>query len=152
MELKHPTWHEAGHVVVGLHLGFVIESVAAIQGKLGTMCQLEDPARPNEERCLFLAGGIAGEKYGTGSFEPEPSRKDQERITEFGGAQIETYLTPAIEIVSSYDEGVRQFQKAITIKVIERTMEMSFGGTNSFTILPHVDIERIWRGCQPLRK
>jgi len=149
MESRHPTWHESGHIVVGLHLGFVIESVRAIEGKIGTMCRLDDPARTNEERYLFLAGGIAGEKHGTGSFESEPSKSDQAQIKEFGGDQIEMYLTPALEIVSAYDKCVRQFQKVITIKLIERTMEMSFGGTDSFTILPQVQIDQIWREFQP---
>jgi hypothetical protein len=149
MSLRPPSWHEAGHVVVGLHFGFVIESVAALQGKLGTMCQLEAPERTNEERYVFLAGGIAGEKYGIGGYEFNPCRQDQERIAGFGGGVIETYLPAALEIVGFYHACLRQFQKEIIKKTIARTMEMSFGLPNSFTILSGAEIERIWREYQP---
>jgi len=151
MELRHPSWHEAGHVVVGLHFGFLIKSVAALQGKLGTMCHLDAPERTDEERHIFLAGGIAAEKYGIGSYEHDPCQRDQEQIAGFGGGLIETYLPAAVEIVSVYDDCLRQFQREILMKTVARTVEMSFGGTNSFTILNGADIGRIWRGYQPQR-
>jgi hypothetical protein len=149
MDWRHPTWHEAGHVVVGLHLGFLIESVKAVQGKLGTVCHLNSQERTNEERYEFLTGGIAGEQYGIGNYESDPCRRDQEQIVEFGGGLIETYLPAALEIVSQYDRCIRQFQKEIMMKTVARTMEMSFGGTNSFIILTQSNIGRIWEDYQP---
>lgn len=53
--------HEAGHTVVGLYFGFRVDKIEVADRRPRIMCDMDshEPA----ERFLFLAGGIAGEKF-----------------------------------------------------------------------------------------
>jgi len=149
MDLKRPTCHEAGHVVLALFFNFRVEGVEVFEGKLRTMCQLDAKDRTDKERFIFLAGGIAGEKSELGFYDTTSCKDDQEKIFERGGESIETYLADAAGIIESNKECFRELRKKITIRVIERSMEMSIsGGKNSFKLVSDGEIQQIWAGRQ----
>ncbi|MGA7225159.1 MAG: hypothetical protein WBX16_20040, partial [Candidatus Acidiferrales bacterium] len=69
MDLKRPSCHEAGHAVVALFLGFRVEGIEVLEGRLRTVCHLDADDRTDEERFIFLAGGIGGEKSDLGRYD-----------------------------------------------------------------------------------
>ncbi len=149
MDLKHPSCHEAGHAVVALFFGFRVEGIEAFEGRLCTMCQLDAEDRTDKERFIFLAGGIAGEKSDLGQYDSGGYNDDQKKISERGGESIETYLADAAGIIESNKGCFRELRKKITIRSIERSMEMSISsGKNSFKLVTGDEIQQIWTVCQ----
>ena len=145
MDLKRPSCHEAGHTVVALFFGFGVEGIDVFEGRLRTMCQLDAGDRTDNERFIFLAGGIAGEKSELGHYDSGGCRDDQKKISERGGKSIESYLPEATRIIESNKECFRELRKKITIRAIERSMEMSISsGKNSFKLLTGDEIQQIW--------
>jgi hypothetical protein len=145
MDIRRPSCHEAGHAVVALFLGFHIEGIEAFEGRLRTVCQLDAKDRTDKERFIFLAGGIAGEKSELGHYDSGCCNDDQEKISERGGESIETYLGDAAGIIEANKGGFRELRKKITIRTIERSMEMSMsGGKNSFKLVTGDEIRQIW--------
>jgi hypothetical protein len=144
-DYKRPSCHEAGHVVVALSFGFRVEGIEVFEGRLRTMCQLDAQDRTDKERFIFLAGGIAGEKSDLGHYDSGGCSDDQKKITERGGESIETYLADAAEIIELNKECFRELRKKITIRLIERSMEMSIsGGKNSFKLVSGDEIQQVW--------
>jgi hypothetical protein len=94
--------HEAGHVTTALHLGFRVDGIEIFQGKPRTMCDLYAADRTNEERYVFLAGGIAGETSDFRNYDRAACGDDQARISELGGGSIETYLPAASGIIKAH--------------------------------------------------
>lgn len=149
MDLKRPSCHEAGYAVVALFLGFRVEGIEVFEGKFRTICHLDTQDKTDKERFIFLAGGIAGEKSDIGYYDPSGCVDDQSKISERGGESIETYLADAAGVIGSNKECFRELRKKITIKAIERSMEMSIsGGKNSFKLITGTEIEQIWTVCQ----
>jgi hypothetical protein len=147
--LKHPSSHEAGHVVVALSIGFVVDGIEVFEGRFRTMCQLDALDRTDNERFIFLAGGIAGEKIQRGHYFTDGCADDQQKISERGGESIETYLPYAVTIIDAYPDCFRKFTDMITKRAIERAMEMALsGGKNSFKLIPGKEILQIWIACQ----
>jgi hypothetical protein len=143
-DLKSPSCHEAGHAVVALFFGFRVEGIEAFEGRLRTVCQLDARDRTDKERFMFLAGGIAGEKSELGRYDSGGCNDDQKKISERGGGPIETYLADAAGIIESNKECFRELRKKITIRAIERSMEMSIsGGDNSFKLITGDEIRQI---------
>jgi hypothetical protein len=138
--------HEAGHVTVGLHLGFVVFGIKMIDGKPATVIGLDNETRSDEERCLFLAGGIAGEKCDFASYDQIACANDQDRILLLGGGPIDTYLPMTLQIINLHRTFFDKLKRKIKIKTIERRMEMIVVRTGkTFGILGQVDIEQIWK-------
>ena len=149
MDLKRPSCHEAGHTLVALYFGFRVEGIEVFEGRLQTMCQLDAEDRTDKERFIFLAGGIAGEKSEFGHYDSGGCNDDQKKISERGGESIETYLADAAGIIGSNKECFRELRKRITIRVIERRMEMLIsGGKNSFKLVTGDEIYQVWAVCQ----
>jgi len=145
LDLKRPSCHEAGHAVVALFFGFCVDGIEAFEGRFRTMCELDADDRTDRERFIFLAGGIAGEKFGLGNYDSGGCNDDREKISERGGESIETYLTEAAAIIESNTECFRELRKNITIAAIERSMEMSItGGKSSFKLVAGDEIQRTW--------
>ena len=145
MDLKRPSCHEAGHAVVALSFGFRVEGIEVFEGRLRTMCQLDAEDRTDKERFIFLAGGIAGEKSDLGHYDSGGCIDDQKKISERGGGSIETYLADAAGIIESNKECFRDLRKKITIRAIERSMEISISsGKNSFKLVTGDEIQQIW--------
>lgn len=148
VNLRNPTRHEAGHVVIGLHLGFIVESVEVVGGKFVNVCQLNDPNRTNEERYLYLAGGIAAEQLEFNRYDREASENDQKLISELGGGKIESYICAATEIIRTHEACFRTFWQRITIRLQEKLMAMIVTrGSNSFKLLSSAEIQEIWLAC-----
>jgi hypothetical protein len=145
MDLKRPSCHEAGHTVVALFLGFRVDGIEAFEGRLRTMSELDAADRTDRERFVFLAGGIAGEKCGLGNFDSGGCNDDQKKISERGGESIETYLVEAAAIVEANKECFQDLRKQITIRAIERSMEISVSaGQNTFKLVSEDEIQRTW--------
>jgi hypothetical protein len=141
--------HEAGHAITALHLGFRVHSIEIFQGKPRTMCDLNDAAKTNEERYLFLAGGIAGETCDLRDFDRTACAADQAKISEWGGKPIETYLPAASEIINVHKGPFRELKKKITSRMLERRIEgMVAGSGNTFEVLSRAEIEQIWNTFQ----
>ena len=146
MDRQRPSSHEAGHTLVGLFLGFQIEGIEAFEGRLRTMCHLDAEDRTHQERFIFLAGGIAGEKSVLGNYDPGGCKDDQQKITERGGKSIETYLPEATKIIESNHECFLELKRKITIRVIEESMGAAIsGGKNSFKLLTGDTVRQIWQ-------
>jgi len=149
MDLKRASCHEAGHTLVALFLGFRVEAIDVFEGKLRTVCELDTQERTSKERFIFLAGGIAGEKSDLGCYDSGGCIDDQNKISERGGESIDTYLADAERIIESNKECFRELRKKITIRAIEKSMEMSIsGGKNTFKLVTGAQIEQIWAVCQ----
>jgi hypothetical protein len=137
--------HEAGHVITALHLGFRVDSIEIFQGKPRTMCDVYAAERTNEERYLFLAGGIAGETCDFRNYDRTACGDDQAKISELGGESIETYLPAASEIINAHKGSFHELKKKITFRMLERRMVgMVLGSGNTFSVLPRAEIERVW--------
>lgn len=137
--------HEAGHVTTALHVGFRVEGIEIFQGKPRTMCDLYAVERTNEERYVFLAGGIAGEVSDFRNYDRGGCGDDQARISELGGSSIETYLPAASKVINAHKGSFDEMKKKITIRMLERRMEgMLVGSSNTFKVLPPCEIQRIW--------
>jgi hypothetical protein len=137
--------HEAGHVMTALHLGFRFDSIEIFQGKPRTMCDVYADGRTNEERYVFLAGGIAGETCDLGNYDRGACGDDQAKISELGGRPIETYLHAASEIINIHKGSFHELKTRIKIRTLERRMEgMIVGSGNTFGVLRRAEIDRIW--------
>ena len=137
--------HEAGHLTTALHLGFGVSSLKVIGGKPTTMCELDAEERTNEERYLFLAGGIAGEKHHLGRYDKDACADDQAKISALSGGPIESYLPGALDIVVAHKKLFDELKKKIKIKMLERQMVgMVVGASNTFEILSEVEIGQVW--------
>ena len=107
--------HEAGHTVVGLHFGFQIHKIDVTAGRPNVKCELDSPQRSAGERYIYLAGGIAGEKF----FEPGSdydrlaSGRDQIMITDRQGGSIEEYLPVALEVLRLKQKAWRAFRERL---------------------------------------
>jgi hypothetical protein len=147
-----PICHEAGHLIVGLHFDFRIERLEIAGGKPRVVCDLDAVERSSSERYIFLAGGIAGEKFGIGNYDPVPCRADQQQITERGGESIDTYLTEAVQVIAFYERCFGELRKQIICRAIEKTMQMAItGGENSFELLSDAEIQRTWEAYHQRR-
>jgi hypothetical protein len=146
----NPSWHEAGHTVVALHYGFEIDRIEVFEGKFRTMCVLDAPERTHEERYVFLAGGVAGEKAGLhNQYEEGGYKDDQEKITARGGASLETYLPAATAILTANEACLNQLKTRIANRAVQEVLERTIsGGSNSFGLLTSDDIQAIWRACK----
>lgn len=114
-------------------------------GKFLNVCQLNDPSRTNEERYLYLAGGIAAEQLEFNHYDREASENDQKLISELEGGKIESYISPATEIIRTHEACFRRFWERITIRLQEKRMAMiATGGSNSFKLLSSAEIQEIW--------
>jgi hypothetical protein len=148
MDLRHPSCHEAGHTVVGLYFGFRIDGIDVFEGRFRTLCDLDSVDRSDNERFVFLAGGIAGEQSGLGRYDFGGRNDDQTKISERGGGPIEAYLPEAIKIVESNGECLRQLRSRVTTRTMEKIMERQLsGGGNSFKLLTGEEIQSIWTAC-----
>jgi hypothetical protein len=131
--------------VVALHYGFRLDDIEACEGRLLVKCDLDAGDKTDEERFIFLAGGIAAEQFRLGAFDQGGCNDDQNKISERGGESIETYVPRAIEIIESSKACFEELKKKITIRAITRSMEMSItGGKNSFTLVTAEEIQQIW--------
>jgi hypothetical protein len=150
----NPSWHEAGHTVVGLHYGFQIDRIDVFEGKFRTMCVLDAVERTNDERYVFLAGGVAGERAGLNNqYDAAGYKDDQEKITARGGASIETYLPTATVIFTANRVCLNQLKSRIANRAVQKVAErMMFGGSNSFGLLSREDIQEIWNACKAGQK
>jgi hypothetical protein len=150
IDYANPSWHEAGHTVVALHYGFQLDRIDVSQGKFRTMCVLDAPERTDEERYVFLAGGVAGEKAGLNNqYDAGGYKDDQEKITARGGASIETYLPAATAIVSANRACLDKLKGQIANRAVQKVAErMISGGSNSFGLLTSEDIQEIWNACK----
>ena len=145
MDWKRPSCHEAGHAVVGLHLNFSIEGIEVFEGRLRTMCQLDCGDRTDEERFVFLAGGVAGEKSETGGYYSAGCKDDQAKIFQRGGKSIEAYLPEAARIIQSNKKCFDEMRKRIVMRTIEGSVVTSIaGGKNSSRLLTSGEIQLIW--------
>jgi hypothetical protein len=145
--------HEAGHTVVGLHFGFHIDKVEISEGRSNVKCaDLESSERSANERFVFLAGGIAGEKF----FDPssdycrEAASCDQSMITKLGGRSIEEYLPEALDTVRSHEKVLGVLRTQMTKRWVAEEFQLRFvaaaGGkrSRSFPLLSRQEIEKIW--------
>jgi hypothetical protein len=140
--------HEAGHITVALKLGFRVESVEIFQGKPRTMCELSAADRTDDERYVFLAGGVAGELSVFREYDRTARGSDQALITEFGGGSIDAYLPQASEILNSTQNFHGELKKRIKLRILERSLEgMILGSSNTFPILARATIEDLWNAC-----
>jgi hypothetical protein len=152
-DFKPASCHEAGHVLVGLYFRFVVERVEVSEGRFQTMCQIDASDRTDQERFVFLAGGVAGEKCELGSYDLDGYKDDQRKISERGGASIETYLPDAARIIESNKECFNKLWEQIRNRAIQKRMEMMIsGGGNSFKLLTSDEIQQIWTPCSNSKK
>jgi hypothetical protein len=144
--------HEASHVIVGLHFGFNVDRVEVTRGRLNTRSDLDSPNRTSEERFIFLAAGIAGEKVwspNTG-YDVDASETDQSMITERGGRSIEEYRLSALDRLRLYQSTFRRFRAKLTTQWIAEEAEASltsdFGCSRrrSFVLLSLQEVDNIW--------
>ena len=143
--MKRAICHEAGHAVVALHLGFRVEKIEVSKGLPRAVCDLA-PQRTPEDRCILLAGGIAGELCcGHANYDQEACRSDQSGISEIGGSSIEDYLPQAKGILRSREALFCEFRKETTRAWVEGEALSAFGpDPNSFEILSEQKIAEIW--------
>jgi hypothetical protein len=141
-----PICHEAGHIVVALHFGFRVDCIEVFQGRYRTRLALDDTERTDQERCVVLAGGIAGEELDYPNYDPGACGADQQLISKLNGGSIDNYLPAALDIVRAKEPCFRELRKRITIRVLEEQMVMSIAGSgNSFTLLTDIQIRDIWQ-------
>lgn len=144
MDQRRASFHEAGHAVVGLHLGFLIAGIEVAQGRLCTMCDLDSGERTDADRFVFLAGGIAGEKSEFATYDFDGCKDDQAKVSERGGASIETYLAEAAKIIRLNKEAFDQLRKKIMMRLIAAGMTMSItGGKSSYKLLTEDELRQI---------
>ena len=149
-EEKHAIFHEAGHAVVALHIGFLVEKIDVFQGFFRTMCDLDATDRTDEERYVFLAAGISAETIGLGSYCATACQDDQNKISDRKGYSIDTYVPAATQILESNKNCFEELRRRIATQLISKKMERSIaGGGNSFCILTHDAIQQIWDKWRP---
>jgi hypothetical protein len=140
------SYHESGHCIVALHLGFAVEGIGLERGYARTMCNLDAADRTNNERYILLAGGVAAEKLGLKTYDVSGCRKDQEQITNRGGALLEDYLPAATSILQSHAQSLCELRKQVFARLVEESLTSAMTGeTRTFTLIAKGQIEQIWR-------
>ncbi|MBI3895887.1 MAG: hypothetical protein HY313_08125 [Acidobacteria bacterium] len=146
--------HEAGHAVAALHLGVHVERIE-VTDRLphSTISRDSLEKKSTEQRCIVLAGGIAGEKFFYGDYDKEASQGDQNRISEMGGDDIRKYLVEALKIVSLHEVCLRELKKQLISGWVRGESEASWeSDCDSFELLSHEEIQCIWKGsCRERR-
>jgi hypothetical protein len=94
-------WHESGHSVVALNLGFAPADIMFKNGNLEAT-HARFPEMLLHHYCLVQAAGAASEKLKFGGYNPEGSSADAARIAELGVATIEDYLQEAVGILEAH--------------------------------------------------
>jgi hypothetical protein len=146
--MKCAIYHEAGHAVVALHLGFNVDQIEAFEGFLRTICELDAADRTDEERYLVLAAGIAAETISFGRYDTTPCQDDQRQITARKGNAIIQYVPAATDVIKANENCFVQLRRKITMQLIAKNMERSIaGGGNSFCILNRDEIQQVWSTC-----
>jgi hypothetical protein len=143
-EMKRAICHEAGHTVVAMHLSFRVERIEVSERLPRVICDLP-VQRTQRDRCVFLAGGIAGElSCGYASYHPLACRRDQSQISEIGGGSIEVYLPEALDILRSEKTFFCELRKKMTHAWLEAEAASTFGSdSDSFEILSGGEIAGI---------
>ena len=152
-EEKHATVHEAGHVVVALHIGFLVEKIDVLQGFFRTMCDLDAPNWTAEEQYVFLAAGISAETIDLGHFVPAACQDDQKKIWDRKGDSIDKYVPAATQIIKSNQKFFEELRRKIATQLIVRKTESAFVRVgNSFCLLTHDEIQQIWEKWRPSKR
>lgn len=143
--------HEAGHATVALHLRFAVEKIDVADGVFRTVLAKDGPAKSNHERCVFLAGGIAGERhfYPNTPYDPVGCSRDEAMISQIGGSCIDTYLPEALAILRSNDPRLRRFVGELTRICIGECFAAQQSSDSaprgpSFELLSRQEIECLW--------
>lgn len=153
--MKRAACHEAGHIIVAFKLGIRVEGVREANGLLLTEVwadDLDSTSRPAMKRYTFLAGGIAGEKFIFGDFDPQGMQDDQTKIAQRNGVGIEIYLFEALAIVSANKSCFDRIRKQLTNNWIAARAETQFCSdsdcdSDSYTILSRSDLDDILSVC-----
>lgn len=149
--MKRASCHEAGHIIVAFKLGIPVEAVRVENRLLLTDVWTDDlgsTARPAIDRYAFLAGGIAGEQFVFGDYDPIAMRNDQAKVTQRKGVEIETYLPEVLAIVSANKSCLGHVRRQLHLNWIAARAEAQFcSDSDSYTILSRSDIDDILRVC-----
>ena len=96
-------WHESGHAVVALSLGFPSADILFKNGNLeATHVFARVSEVPTRRVCVLLTAGAAAEKLIFGGYSPAGSSADAARISELGGTMIEDYLAEATGVLEAH--------------------------------------------------
>ena len=137
--------HEAGHAVAALHLSVYVEQIKVTDGRPNSKIDLDSMQKTLEERCIVLAGGIAGEKFFYGDYDKEASQSDQNMISERGGGDIREYLVEALKIMSHREICLREFKQQLRAGWVKGAAEAQWeSNPDSFDLLSRDEIQRIW--------
>jgi hypothetical protein len=139
----HAIFHEAGHAVVALHFGFLVEGIAVSNGRPYTEIDLDSPQNSPRERFIVLAAGIAGEKflYNDEDYDRDAAQGDQHEISERGGGDIESYFKEAFDVLLANKIRFHALIKELTICFAEAAFDSNLG---SFDLMSQQEIRIIW--------
>lgn len=148
-DFRRPSAHEAGHTVVALFHGFKVARIESFQGVFRVRAELDAADKTDDQRFLFLAGGVAGETLVFGDYEPGPSKNDQDLTTQHGGGSIDTYRPGAERVIEANQKCFQELRDKIAKRAIQKTMEMQIsGGSNSFVLMTGEEVQQVWVRCQ----
>ncbi|MGA3035718.1 MAG: hypothetical protein ABSD70_20730 [Terracidiphilus sp.] len=142
--------HEAGHAVIGLHFGFDIDGIEMKDRFLSVMItDLDSPERTQQERYIFLTGGIASESLSFGNYDVGAVGDDQKKINVRGGGPVEDYVVDALEILRTNKVRLDQIKNELCLKGITAPLEAGYNDDpDSYVLLSRQELYRIWAGCQ----
>ena len=138
---KRAIWHESGHSVVALSVGF---SAADIVHRYGNLECTHIPAQCSEvslhKRYIVLASGAASEKLQFGDYGPGGSSADAARILELGGTTIDDYLPEAVEILAAHKRELEMMAEQLGEKWDK---SIYTGRPNPFVVMPAAEVDAV---------
>jgi hypothetical protein len=139
--------HEAGHTVIGLHLGFDIAGIAVTNRLPHTsISDLDSAEKTPKQRYIILTGGIAGESLLFGDYDQEAMGSDQRLMYERGGGVITDYLPDALEILRANEGRLNRIKDELALKWIIARAEAQFSADpDSYELLSRQELDQIWQ-------
>ncbi len=155
MDIKRAICHETGHAVVGLHLGFRVDSIKVFQGVPRSLIALDCSRRA----MIVLSSGVAAEQLELGSHDADASVQDQTRIAECDGGALDTYVKEAYMIIRSHEQCVRRLREQLTKNWIANQAEAEascdFNADSeslNFELLSQDELATIWSQTESQRE
>lgn len=140
--------HEAGHAVIALYLGFLVERIEVANGFTRLILpHFDDAERTSAERCSVLAGGIANEFLSFGNYDQEALGADQREIKVRGGGPITDYVSDALQILNANKARLDSLVKRLSLNSIAARAEAQFSSDpDSYEIMDATQLAEIWFG------
>lgn len=138
--------HEAGHYVVGRHLGFCIQHIGLKNRLPATLAERNsDLGQSVLEWCTFMAGGIASENIYFGKYDPLGAASDQRSIHSIKGGSIEEYLPEALRILKINQRRLDSISSRLESASAIARIEAQFASDpDTYEILSNQELDQIW--------